>query len=249
MHPIQVSDDTFEALVLKSDVPVVVDFWAPWCGPCLNIAPKLEALNEHYSGRLVVVKVNRDENPQSAELYKAQGIPHLIFFNKGEEVGRHVGDTASERLRIVFDEFLAGTGDTSVAFPSAEAEAAFKAAVAEAEEILDAACEVAAAEFRSQPAFAELSEASQPIRDAALAELEARRAEFSDANEFERAVSMRCHELRSEERFAEQASRIAAALETINANQEARQKMDDAFAAAEDVFNQSVASARTAHKG
>ena len=86
-----VSDANFESEVIKSDLPVLVDFWAPWCGPCKAIAPILEKLAEKYDGKLKVCKVNTDESPETPGKFNIHGIPTLIIFKGGQEADRHVG--------------------------------------------------------------------------------------------------------------------------------------------------------------
>jgi thioredoxin 1 len=90
-EPIHVTDDTFDELVLSSTVPVLVDFWAPWCGPCRMIAPVVEDLARGYDGRAVMAKLNTDENVQMAGELGIMGIPTLILFKDGQEVDRVVG--------------------------------------------------------------------------------------------------------------------------------------------------------------
>ncbi|MBE0410362.1 MAG: thioredoxin [Anaerolineales bacterium] len=89
--PIQVSDAEFEEKVLQAELPVIVDFWAPWCAPCKMIAPVLEDVAKEYDGKLVVAKVNTDENPEFAIQYGVMGIPTLLFTKDGEIFDRHVG--------------------------------------------------------------------------------------------------------------------------------------------------------------
>jgi thioredoxin 2 len=89
--PVAVSDATFESEVLQSKLPVLVDLWAPWCGPCRMIAPAIEAIAQEKAGRLRVAKVNVDENPMTAERLGVQGIPTLVVFKDGQEVDRIVG--------------------------------------------------------------------------------------------------------------------------------------------------------------
>ena len=87
----QVTDDSFEPEVLKSEVPVLVDYWAEWCGPCKSIAPILEEVAKEYGGRLKVAKINVDDNQQVPARFGIRGIPTLIVFRKGEEIARQSG--------------------------------------------------------------------------------------------------------------------------------------------------------------
>lgn len=89
--PISVSDAEFERKVLQSEVPVIVDFWAPWCTPCKTIAPILENIAREYDGKLIVAKINTDENPKWAMRYGVQGIPTLLFISSGMAVDQQVG--------------------------------------------------------------------------------------------------------------------------------------------------------------
>jgi thioredoxin 1 len=97
--------DQFTHEVLEADVPVIVDFWAPWCGPCRMVAPELEALAKEYGGRVKVVKVNVDENLDAARSYGVMSIPMIGLFNKGELVAKTVG--AKPRHAIANDLKLA----------------------------------------------------------------------------------------------------------------------------------------------
>lgn len=90
-EPIHVTGDTFDNVVLNSPLPALVDFWAPWCGPCRMIAPLVEDLAKEYDGRAVIAKVNTDENVQVASQLGIMGIPTLILFKGGQEVDRVVG--------------------------------------------------------------------------------------------------------------------------------------------------------------
>ena len=86
-----VTDEDFEQQVLKSDKPVMVEYWAPWCGPCRAVAPILEDLANEYADKVVVAKVNMDENPRYAMEYGVMAIPNMIFFKNGEMVDQIVG--------------------------------------------------------------------------------------------------------------------------------------------------------------
>jgi thioredoxin 1 len=96
--PVHVTDDTFEDVVLNADVPAMVDFWAPWCGPCRMVAPIVEDLAKEYGGRAVIAKVNTDENVETASKLGIMGIPTLILFKGGVEVGRVVGFAPRQTL-------------------------------------------------------------------------------------------------------------------------------------------------------
>jgi thioredoxin 1 len=104
--PIKVADEEFEEKILNSDLPVVVDFWAPWCGPCKAVAPILDKLAEEYSGKAVIAKVNTDEDNQYAAQYGVQGIPTMIFFHEGKLVHRQVGALPEPIMRDLFEQFV-----------------------------------------------------------------------------------------------------------------------------------------------
>ena len=97
-HITPVSDDTFEHEVLKSNVPVLVDFWAEWCGPCRMIAPILEQIASEQAGRLKVVKLNVDDNPATPAKFAIRGIPTLILFKDGAPAATQVGAVAKAQL-------------------------------------------------------------------------------------------------------------------------------------------------------
>nr|2YJ7_A Chain A, LPBCA THIOREDOXIN [synthetic construct]2YJ7_B Chain B, LPBCA THIOREDOXIN [synthetic construct] len=106
MSVIEVTDENFEQEVLKSDKPVLVDFWAPWCGPCRMIAPIIEELAKEYEGKVKVVKVNVDENPNTAAQYGIRSIPTLLLFKNGQVVDRLVGAQPKEALKERIDKHL-----------------------------------------------------------------------------------------------------------------------------------------------
>ncbi len=96
---IEVSDQTFETEVIKCDMPVVVDFWAPWCGPCRMIAPVTEKLAEEYAGRVKFCKLNVDDNPEVARKYRVMSIPLLLFFKDGKQVDSILGAVPESALQ------------------------------------------------------------------------------------------------------------------------------------------------------
>ncbi len=105
-EPVPVKDSEFEQSVLKSDVPVIVDFWAPWCGPCKMVAPVLDKIAKEYAGKLLVAKVNTDEDSEWMSKYGIQGIPTMLFVSGGKIVHRQVGALPERMLRDVISQFM-----------------------------------------------------------------------------------------------------------------------------------------------
>jgi len=95
---INISDSNFEQEVLQSDIPVIVDFWAEWCGPCKALTPIVEELGEDYAGKVKIVKMDVDANPQTPMKYSIRNIPTLLFFKNGEKVDKQVGLVPKKKL-------------------------------------------------------------------------------------------------------------------------------------------------------
>ena len=105
-EPIHVTDATYEQTVLNSQTPVIVDFWAPWCGPCKMVAPILDKFAKEYEGKLIVAKINTDENQEWMMKYGIQGIPTMLFVANGKVVHRQVGALPERMLRDTVAQFL-----------------------------------------------------------------------------------------------------------------------------------------------
>ncbi len=104
--PIEVDDNNFDQTVLQSETPVLVDFWAPWCRPCLMAAPVLEELAEEYAGRITIAKLNVDQNAKTAAKYGIMAIPSLIVFKKGQPASQIVGYKPKAELKRDLDTAL-----------------------------------------------------------------------------------------------------------------------------------------------
>ncbi len=105
-EPINVTDEAFEKAVVEADLPVIVDFWAPWCGPCKMVAPILEKIAKEYSGKVIVAKVNTDNHSDWANKFGVQGIPTMLFMAEGKVVHQQVGALPEPMLRTILDQFL-----------------------------------------------------------------------------------------------------------------------------------------------
>jgi thioredoxin 1 len=100
------NEQDFNEIIAKTSQPVLVDFWAPWCGPCKMVAPELEAVGQEYEGKAVVIKVNVDEQQQLASSYNVMGIPTLLLFKDGEEKNRIVGYRPRKDLMDAIDKVI-----------------------------------------------------------------------------------------------------------------------------------------------
>jgi len=106
MSLVHISDDSFDADVIKAETPVLVDFWAEWCGPCKAIAPVLDELAGEYEGKLTIAKLDVDANPQAARQFNVRSIPTLILFKGGDIANQHVGATSKQQLKDFLDSNL-----------------------------------------------------------------------------------------------------------------------------------------------
>ena len=104
--PIAVDDANFDQTVLQADMPVLVDFWAPWCRPCLMVAPILDELAEEYSGRITVARMDVDQNPRTASRYHIMAIPTMFLFKKGKPIANIVGYKPKTELKRELDTAL-----------------------------------------------------------------------------------------------------------------------------------------------
>ncbi|MCU7798366.1 MAG: thioredoxin TrxA [Candidatus Thiodiazotropha sp. (ex Semelilucina semeliformis)] len=105
-HIVHVTDDSFESDVLKSNEPVLIDYWAEWCGPCKMIAPVLDEIATEYTGRLKIAKLNIDDNPNTPPRYGIRGIPTLMLFKNGEVEATKVGAVSKSQLVAFIDSNL-----------------------------------------------------------------------------------------------------------------------------------------------
>ena len=105
-EPTVIDDTNFDQIVLQAEIPVLVDFWAPWCRPCLMVAPILDELAEEYNGKVSIARIDVDQNPKTAAKYNIMSIPTMLIFKKGEPVSQIVGFRPKPELKRSLDAIL-----------------------------------------------------------------------------------------------------------------------------------------------
>ena len=105
-EPMNVTDEAFEKTVIDSEIPVIVDFWAPWCGPCKMVGPILEKIAKEFAGKVLVAKENTDNDSEWANKYGVQGIPTMLFMANGKVIHQQVGALPEPMLRTVLEQFM-----------------------------------------------------------------------------------------------------------------------------------------------
>jgi len=105
-EPIAIDDTNFDQIVLQAEIPVLVDFWAPWCRPCLMVAPILDELAEEYNGKVSIARIDVDQNPKTAAKYNIMSIPTMLIFKKGKPVSQIVGFRPKPELKRSLDAIL-----------------------------------------------------------------------------------------------------------------------------------------------
>ena len=111
-HTVEITDSNFDELVLNTDKPVLLDFWAPWCGPCKMIGPFIDEIAEEYQGRALVGKINVDENPVLSNHFKVKSIPTIMFLKDKELFERHSGIMPKGHMQALLNALLEGNFDT-----------------------------------------------------------------------------------------------------------------------------------------
>lgn len=251
--PIALKDDAFEETVIRAELPVVVDFWSPSCSPCLYIAPALDALAEEFSGRLLVAKVNCDEEPVWKEKLGVKGIPHLLFFHKGKVVKHHVGASPRAQLRAAFEEFLSQVAPApDVLMPAARVE--LEEITAAAGKLKDE--RIAAASAIYQDTIKAAMDEFDAIRCEFLGRMSGRLADEQAAlaarggkGEFDEAIYKLFVELRpalAEAEFKDLCDRQEAAIQLANSpdKEPFKQAFFEAVEAAYEEYDQTVEAAR-----
>ena len=105
-EPIAIDDTNFDQIVLQAEIPVLVDFWAPWCRPCLMVAPILDELAEEYNGKVSIARIDVDQNPKTAAKYNIMSIPTMLIFKKGKPISQIVGFRPKPELKRSLDAIL-----------------------------------------------------------------------------------------------------------------------------------------------
>lgn len=214
MGSIHVTNQDFDKVVLNAHKPVIVDFWAPWCGPCRTLSPKLDQIAIDYDGRIVVVKVNVDEQPELAKRFNVRSLPSILVFGEGKEQLRSVGDLSLRVMRTAIDQILA-TPPTS-----GNDKEALERGIAEAQqEVFHRAAAIVGEDKEYTDKIGKLAAQAQPLMEALHEETAPIKAEFDakqiSEEEFHARTMVAMNRLFGEERFKEAAEAYHQMMEAM----------------------------------